>query len=105
MSIAPSEPDPRLQFDKSDRLAKALKIANITGIEMAEHLGLSRTTVSNYINGRTTPSRSLVRDWALRTGVPFSWLENGDAQGGGDDGIPTPGGFGSGTTPRKITFW
>lgn len=77
MSIAYAEIVHRLEFDKSDRLAKALRIGGISSNEMAEHLDVSRTTISNYINGRTEPKRSVLRDWAMRTGVPLEWLEDG----------------------------
>lgn len=81
MSITYIESHGRLEFDKSDRLAKALRLAAITSNEMADHLDVSRTTISNYINGRTQPKRSVLRDWALRTGVPLEWLETGKDSG------------------------
>lgn len=66
-----------LEFDQPDRLAKSLRIARMTSNAMAAHLGVSRTTISNYINGRTTPDRSQRRDWALKTGVPLDYIEDG----------------------------
>lgn len=45
---------------------------------MAAELGVARNTVGNYLAGRTSPARSVLRVWALRTGVPFEWLLNGD---------------------------
>ena len=62
-----------------DRLHKALDSAGVSVQEMADHLVVSRTTVSNYIHGRTTPTRSTLRDWALRTGVPLHWIITGQA--------------------------
>lgn len=69
-----------------DRLAKALDISNVTVQEMADELGVSRTTVSNYMHGRTHPSRSVGRIWALRTGVPFAWLITGNTDIDGNNG-------------------
>lgn len=87
MSIAHDSADDRLSFGRDDRLAKALRLANISSNEMADHLEMSRTTISNYINGRTNPKRSIMRDWAIRTGVPLTWLETGQLPSG-----PTTGG-------------
>lgn len=89
MSIAFEGEHARLAFDKSDRLGKALKVGGVSSNEMAEHLGVSRTTISNYINGRTEPKRSQLRDWAFKTGVPLSWLEHGEI---GDGTNPDGGG-------------
>ena len=83
MSIAHEGALSRLAFDKSDRLSKALKLGKVSSNEMAAHLDVSRTTISNYINGRTEPKRSQIRDWALRTGVPMEWLETGEVGLGG----------------------
>ncbi|WP_432794425.1 helix-turn-helix domain-containing protein [Rhodococcus ruber] len=53
---------------------------------MAEYLGVARNTVSTWINGRIEPSTQTLRLWALRTGVPFIWLQTGTAPSpdGGD---------------------
>lgn len=77
MSIAHAGIEDRLTFGKPDRLNKALEFSGISSNEMAEHLDVSRTTISNYIHGRTEPKRSTLRDWAMRTGVPLEWLESG----------------------------
>jgi transcriptional regulator with XRE-family HTH domain len=66
-----------LAFDQADRLRKALRIANIGVAEMAEYLGCSRNSVGNWINGHVRPSLQTRRLWAMRTGVPFEWLETG----------------------------
>ncbi|WP_166789573.1 helix-turn-helix domain-containing protein, partial [Cryobacterium fucosi] len=86
MSITQEHPQSRLSFDKSDRLAKALKIAGISSNDMAEHLHVSRNTISNYINGRTEPKYSQLRDWALFTGVPLEWILDGVETAGNPDG-------------------
>ena len=66
-----------LEFGLGDRLSKALAVANINGLDMAEHLGVSRQTIGNYTSGRTRPNRATLRTWALKTGVPLSWIETG----------------------------
>lgn len=83
------------QWDVADRLRKALRTAGIGVAEMAEYLGVSRTSVSNWINGRITPSVQTLRLWALRCGVPYPWLLYGEAQ-------PHP--FGNGFRSERSLF-
>ena len=64
-------------WDLADRMRKALRVADVAVIDMADYLGVTRGTVSTWINGRIAPSRQTLRLWALRTGVPFEWLETG----------------------------
>lgn len=86
-------PAHRLDFDLSDRLGKALRVANLSAGAMAEYLGVHRNTVGNYLNGRTGADRRTMRLWALRCGVPLEWLETGTT--------PTEGpGSNVGYTPR-----
>lgn len=87
------------QFDKADRLGKALEHGAVSVQTMADELGVSRGTISNYLHRRTDPSRSTLIVWALRTGVPLTWLENGidpTQPTGGPDGDLLPGGPDSG---------
>lgn len=73
------QPEPRAvpEFDVADRMRKALRESG-TGIsEIAEYLGVSRTSVSNWISGRIEPSVQTMRLWALRCGVDYGWLTGG----------------------------
>ena len=65
------------EFDIADRMRKALRHAGISVQQMAEYLDVDRSTVSTWINGRISPSTQTVRLWALRTGVPFTWMCHG----------------------------
>src|SRR5258708_36738884 len=56
-------------WDIADRMRKALRTADIGVGEMADYLGVSRTSVRNWINGRLEPSFQTVRLWSIRTGV------------------------------------
>jgi transcriptional regulator with XRE-family HTH domain len=77
----------RLEFDLSDRLRKSLHVAGLSNQDMADYLGVSKNTVSRWITGAIDPKISMVRLWALRTGVPFEWLATGVAtDNGGPDG-------------------
>ena len=57
-----------------DRLAKARKDADIRSAEMALVLGVSRTTITNYEAGRSTPTLDIVAKWSTLTDVPIDWL-------------------------------
>ncbi|MFC8733617.1 helix-turn-helix domain-containing protein [Luteimicrobium sp. NPDC057192] len=69
-------------------MRKALRVADVGVQEMADYLEVSRGAVGNWINGKAKPSPQSVRLWALRTGVPYEWLRDGESprQGGPDGG-------------------
>ena len=64
-------------FEMRHRMALALEYGSVSVNEIAAELGVSRTTISNYLWGRTIPRRADLVTWALRCGVPFDWLETG----------------------------
>lgn len=65
------------RFEMRHRLRIALEYGDVPVQEMARELGMSRTTVSNYLHGRTEPTRAVVDAWAERCGVPAEWLLTG----------------------------
>lgn len=65
------------EWDLVDRLTKSLRIAGMSGKDMAAYLEVHRNTVSGWMNGDAQPSRPMMITWALRTGVPFEWLRDG----------------------------
>ena len=82
----------RLEFDLADRMRRALRISGVTVQDVADYLGVARNTVSTWINGHIVPSKQTLRLWAMRTGVPFAWLETGTApvdDNGPETGINT----------------
>ena len=79
------------EFDLADRMRKSLRHADLGVQGMADYLDVTRGTVGNWINGRIHPSTQTLRLWALRTGVPFKWLETGETPTGNNpDGGETP---------------
>lgn len=91
-----------LEIDQVDRLHKSLRIAGMTSGQMAEYLGVHRNTVSNYLGGKSVDKRTLML-WALRTGVPYEWLQSGKvAPDGGDDGQSIGQPFGNANEPRRL---
>lgn len=67
-----------LEFDLADRMRKGLRIADMGVAEMADYLGVARTSVGNWINGRVRPGTQTLRLWSLRCGVPYEWLVEGE---------------------------
>lgn len=65
------------EFDLADRLRKALRESDIGVQTMADYLEVDRGTVSTWINGRIKPSGQTIRLFALRTGVNYAWLKDG----------------------------
>jgi transcriptional regulator with XRE-family HTH domain len=69
------------EWDLADRMRKALRGAGITAEDIAADLGVHRATVSRWLNGRGSPPRAIyLKEWAMRTGVPFEWLTGPGAE-------------------------
>lgn len=73
-------------FETHDRVRKALSVAGVTSAELAEYAGITPETMSRYLNGRTRFPLAVLRLAAMRTGVPFSWLQTGEAPSPSGDG-------------------
>ncbi len=57
------------------RLARALDYAGMSVEDMAAELGVSRSTISRFINDRGAPPRTgYVKLWCQRTGVSQEWV-------------------------------
>lgn len=65
------------KFETRHRMGLALERSGMQVIEIARELGISRTTVSNYLNGRTQPQRGHLIAWSYLTRVPLEWLVDG----------------------------
>lgn len=76
------------QWHVGDFLRKARESAGLDQAELAAALGISRATVTNYERNKVKPRRAVVMAWAMRTGVPFEWLQGQESprQGGPDGG-------------------
>lgn len=44
---------------------------------MADYAGVARETMSRYLSGKAPAPLAVVRVLALRTGVPFAWIQDG----------------------------
>jgi transcriptional regulator with XRE-family HTH domain len=73
------------QWDRADRMRKALREAGMGPGGMAAYLGVGGNTVSTWLSGRVDPSVQTLRLWATRTGVPYAWLVSGDPDATPDD--------------------
>lgn len=75
------------------RCQVARESAGMSQTDLAEAIGGSRATVSNYERGLVNPRRVTLRMWAMATGVDFRWLETGEA--------PSPDGDGASECARR----
>lgn len=60
-----------------DRVRKAVSVANIPASKLADMLGVTRVTVSRWMNDATVPAVKHVNHIALITGVPVEWIMTG----------------------------
>lgn len=68
------------------RLRLAREWRGIEQQDIADELGISRGSVSNYENGRTSPGKLVINGWAATCDVDVEWLKHGGAPT--DDGTP-----------------
>lgn len=76
--------DDRFAFDKSDRIRRAMRVSGLNVQDLADALEVNRNTIGNWINGHTSPRPRDLKQIALRTGFPYSWLESGTEPSDGD---------------------
>jgi transcriptional regulator with XRE-family HTH domain len=60
----------------------------MTTEDMADELGVARSTVSRWCNDKGRPTKGYLKLWALRTGVPLDWLTEQDRYIPGQKRIP-----------------
>lgn len=79
------------QFETRHRLALALEAAEVDVDEMAEDLGVSDTTIYNYMSGARNPKLGMIKQWALRCQVPWQWIATGEQPEDPREGdVPAP---------------
>lgn len=66
------------EMELCDRLGRSLRMIGSSSQEIAELMGVTPTTVSRWLNGRTKPSRAVLMIWSDMTGVDLHWLETGE---------------------------
>lgn len=64
------------KWTPGDRLRKAREHAGVTAEEMAVEIGRTARTVRNYELDATPAPLLVVRQYALRCGVPVEWLRD-----------------------------
>jgi transcriptional regulator with XRE-family HTH domain len=74
---------PRIELRHRLRIAR--EFAQLEQEQLADLIGVSRTTISNTENGRSQPRRIVLNAWALSCGVPIQWILTGN------DETPPPG--------------
>ncbi|WP_346016026.1 helix-turn-helix transcriptional regulator [Corynebacterium auriscanis] len=77
-------------WDIIDRVIKARRTAGLKQAELAEMIGIARTTLAGIEQGKRTPRRTEIIAIAFATGVDLGWLETGKTPtennpGGGEE--------------------
>lgn len=91
-NTAPAPPSGIPEWSLGWRLQRALAHGKISVQAMADHLGVSRSTVSRWMNERGAPPKvGFVAQWAWLCKVDPAWLRDGVEPNSGPD---TPSGLG-----------
>lgn len=61
-----------------DRLRKARESTGLSQAELGQEIGVSKRSISTYENSSEPPRKPVLLSWALRCGVPVSWLTDGE---------------------------
>lgn len=93
--------DDRFDFDRADRMRRALRVGKVSVTEMADYLEVSRNSVGNWINGHAEPRDRDLKRFALKTGMPLAWIKTGSTDPNGD-GTPSEA---SQNNVSEITVW
>jgi transcriptional regulator with XRE-family HTH domain len=72
----------------STRLRLAREWRGLEQQTVADELGISRATVSNYETGKTSPGKLVINAWAVACTTDVEWLKTGFES----RDIPGPGG-------------
>jgi len=80
------------EWGLSDRLRKAREAAGLDQRQLAEMIGVSRTTIGNAERDSHKVRQITINQWSLATGVPLVWLETGESPrtGGPNGGVMRP---------------
>lgn len=65
------------EWTRGWRMNRALSYAGMHIEQMADELGVSRSTISRWVNDKGPVKKIYLNQWALRCGVPLEWLETG----------------------------
>lgn len=93
-------------WDVGDRMRKGLRHAGVGVQEMADYLGVARSTLGNWLGGRIDPSTQTLRLWAMRCGIDYEWLAFGavDNHVAAARAIAEPGINNAGSTGRIVAI-
>lgn len=66
-----------------DRVRYLLRLLDITQEEMAKAGGAKRTTLTNWLAGKGTPTQPVLEAWARQFGLNGHWLLTGEGEARG----------------------
>lgn len=74
------------EWTRGDRLRKAREVAGYNQTELAQIIGVARTTVAGAEQHTREPRRPVLVAWSLACGVPLQWVETGETPPPNDGG-------------------
>jgi transcriptional regulator with XRE-family HTH domain len=74
------------EWSLGERLRKARDWRGVSIEDMAADIGRSERTIRNYETDSTRAPLLVVKQYAMRTQVPYEWLETGHAPTTDDNG-------------------
>ncbi len=66
----------------ADRVRKAREFSGLKQLDLAERVGMARTSLARIEQGKSEPRRTTLIAIAFATGVSLDWLENGETPAG-----------------------
>ena len=78
------------EWTVADRARKARETAGMNQGELADAMGVARSTVQRIEQGVAEPSRTRAIAWSFATGVDLNWLLTGETpagEPGGGEGV------------------
>lgn len=85
------------EFTLGDRLRRSREAVGLTQVELADAIGISQRSISNYEADVTVPNLLTLRAWASSTQVNLPWLAHGSPD------APPPSGGEWATGRRRAT--
>jgi DNA-binding XRE family transcriptional regulator len=92
------------EFTLGDRLRRSREAVGLTQVELADAIGISQRSVSNYEADVTVPNLLTLRAWASATQVNLPWLAHGRPDSPPPTGVTWATGRRRATRPVTIGY-
>lgn len=86
-----------------ERLQEVMNEKGVTKYWVAKKLGMSATTIANYLNSKTSPDNTKLEVLSLLLGVNRNWLLHGEGEKERTQVTPEEGQFGMGEDDSRMS--